>query len=241
MRHFLGNQQLFYQEWPEESRALENVAYTQRGTLASIGIDISTQIKYASSQDLTTLDFRIGSSDDILFSLSDNYYPEEPVYLAVLSMLRHIQPRDVTLKRRFSRVSQVTYKGEIFRANRNDKVSSNVIQAIWLSDRHPIQIDARTQLSRAGVIKSIFITEILSDSGTEEFMLLEVEWYRLHDEMYAFGHHLRMHHPTFEPGCSAYSFIPIQRVLSKCGITKVKHRNLNAVVVIPLHGQWGIC
>jgi hypothetical protein len=118
-------------------------------------------------------------------------------------------------------------------------VSCNVIQAKWLSEGFPLQIDSSTAMKHAGKIEKIFSSKVTADGQTKMHLILKVAWYAAHDNVSRFGHHVTPHNTGF---CveGPYTYIPIQRVLCKCALFFTDVDHVKCVVVIQLLGIWAI-
>ena len=113
------------------------------------------------------------------------------------------------------------------------------MRARWLKAAYPLSIDPSERFARAGTIKRIIVTRHSNGNVIESLILLDMEWFSMHDEPYSYGQHVQMYHKSScEPGI--YSFLPIQRVLSKCALKVCRHNNVNVNVVIPLSGIWAL-
>ena len=143
------------------------------------------------------------------------------------------------LLRRVELVKSLCYYGEHFQSDNSDRVNCNIIRARWLKAAYPLCIDLTEKFARAGFINRIIITKYLLAGIVRSIILFDMEWLSMHDDPYSFGNHVQVYHKSScEPG--RYSFLPIQRILSKCAIKSCRHDNINVNVIIPLTGKWAL-
>ena len=247
MSKFLADQLLSYIPWPEQEAGLISHLFhthTTSGTVGSIGVDAKVQRRVALAVEWTDFlaDYQIlreanyisvSGRDRLIYLQSNDFERLQSMYHMMY------KTAEIRVARRVRYISQVVYCGECFRNHRTDTMNCNVIQARWLLQTHPLRINSSEALPRAGVITGIILSNVTIGPQKMEHLLLHVNWYETHEHMYAYGHHVRMYHKRF---CNSgnYSFMPIQRVISKCALSNIKHQNIGAVVIIPLSGQWAL-
>jgi hypothetical protein len=125
----------------------------------------------------------------------------------------------------------------VFQVDKPDRVNCNIIRAKWVKSGYELAIDPSENFARAGLIKNIFITRHRNGGISSHLVLLEVEWFTMHDNTYVFGQRVHMYHRNT---CAAgnFSLMPIQRVISKCALHICEHENIQVSILIPLAGQW---
>ena len=213
------------------------------GTIASIGVDAKVHRMLALSNDWAATDYQvpadakfisISGREKLLYLHTSDYENLQKMYCGIY------RTNDIKVARRVKYLNQVIYRGECFRSHKTDTINCNVVQAKWLSQNRPFRINTAEPLTRSGVVTGIIFSNVDVGGQIKQHLILHINWYEVHENMYAYGHHVRMYHKQF---CDSgdYSFMPIQRVVSKCAITNVKYQNITAGVIIPLHGQWAIC
>lgn len=251
MKKFLISHQLSRLDWPEfakKSSLFEALFddHEHRGTISTVGTDIAHHAEIALTHNLSSsqLSFSksaierntaIGLNSSELVYLSDEDFKQiDEFYSSIFSP--DLKP---TLMRRVEVVKSLYYNGEYFQADNIDKVNCNIIRARWLKYEYPLQIDITERFARAGTIKRIMVCHHTISGVSGYMVLFQMDWFTMHSEPYSFGHHVQMYHKTVcEPG--PYSFLPIQRVMSKCAMQTCKHDNITVNVVIPLSGHWAL-
>lgn len=246
MRKYLANQKLGYLPWHEmENSSLSAILKLDSratGTLSSVGVDSSIQHTMALSRDVKSLDFSIETNSSCieLNAIKDiflNGTDFENLKAMYEQMYDH---NNIKVFRKVTLLEQAVYRGESFRSHKSNAVNSNIVQAKWLSKDWPLRINCSELFARSGTVESLFISKVAFGKLVKNHIILHINWYALHDDMYSFGHHLKLYHKRY-CDTGSFSFMPIQRVLSKCGMTIVKHQHTNAVLIIPILGQWAIC
>ena len=253
MRKFQIGHQLARINWPAIMSAdLKDVVTPNsitRGTLSSVGNDIMTHAKLALLDSVPECHFALPTADHstscvgdyINLNGPDARYLSDLEYRRISDFYQTIFPSDQVpvLLRRVDIVKSLLYYGEHFQADNADKINCNIVRARWLKAAYPLTIDPSERFARAGTIKRIIVTRHSNGNVIESLILLDMEWFSMHDEPYSYGQHVQMYHKSAcEPG--VYSFLPIQRVLSKCALKVCRHNNINVNVVIPLSGIWAL-
>ena len=121
----------------------------------------------------------------------------------------------------------------------NDRVNCNIIRARWLKVGYPLSVDPTERFTRAWIIQRIIVVVILVRGIWPQMLLAGVGWYSMHDDTYAYVQHMHVYHKSL---CrfGYYSFIPLQRIMSKCALHARKHQHIVVNLVIPLAGQWAL-
>lgn len=254
MRKFLVSHQLAKTEWPAlMSTQLIDILTphtTQRGTLSAVGNDIMDHANYALANTMPSDRFSLHSSvvdgctnfeSHIQLNGRESFYLSEFEYGRLTDFYESIFPAGETPKllRRVELVKSLCYYGEHFQSDNSDRVNCNIIRARWLKAAYPLCIDLTEKFARAGFINRIIITKYLLAGIVRSIILFDMEWLSMHDDPYSFGNHVQVYHKSScEPG--RYSFLPIQRILSKCAIKSCRHDNINVNVIIPLTGKWAL-
>lgn len=249
MSKFLIGKELCQMKWPliTPKPILDLLLESDsRGTVSTVGHDIVSHANKALAECLFTTSFTIDLLDSSLIQLGrrqTSYYIDGDCFQRQIQELySHIFPADSRpiLHRNFERVDSVIYEGEIFQPHRQDTVNCNIIRARWLRADYSRQIDASEKFPRAGSIHSILVTHHTSPDGRKESMvLLQVDWFSMHDSPYALGNNNQIYHKTImQPGM--HSFVPIQRVISKCALRVCKYQNIDVYLIIPLLGKWAM-
>lgn len=249
MRRFLIGHQLAVADWPDiVTPDFLGTIYgntEHRGTISTIGNDHVCHANVALASDITTSQLMISPGSIDLFSSSMTLNGRQQQYLHEADMKRlqgfydcifPSEPKPMLL-RRVDVIKSVLYHGEHFQVENSDKVNCNIIRAKWLKVGFPLVIDPKEKFARSGTIQRILLTQHIMNGVKQHMVLFDVDWFSMHDEPYAYGHHVHMYHKNVcEPG--PYSFIPIQRVLSKCALNMTDFSNISVNIVIPLPGQW---
>lgn len=249
MRKFLIGIQLRDIEWPEDALDLRDILSVRdlRGTTGSIGCDIEQHANLAFSANTTHLDFSFRDLVDCQIL----QYPDRKIRSWISkSEMEFISQMFVSLlgrnrdeffvSRHVTFVESICYQGEVFRADKQTNITCNVIRAKWLSSTFPLQVNTAEPFQRAGFVNSIVVVSVNVAGLKKYFPLLKIGWLNIHEQPYHFGNHIQMYY-SHECIFGSYSYMPIQRVLCKCAISKRKHDNITVTVVMPISGQWALC
>lgn len=247
MRKFLVFYKLSDSCWPEEVikhvNKLTDRGRIERGTLASISCDIEQQYVMAYSHMPRSLNFELPTIDcDIV------QYPEKRTteylstdqYARLSAMFGHICD-NINVLRQVQLVKSCIFRGEQFSVDisGSNKASCNVVTAKWCAAGYSPVLNPAEKVERAGTIRKILLVTDDSNTSDRQYLVFEVEWFSWHDDPYAFGQSMHVYHKTMcIPGI--YSYMPVQRVISKCALTSVQHNAIEVLVSIPLPGRWGI-
>ena len=91
-------------------------------------------------------------------------------------------------------IKSVLYHGENFQVENSDKVNCNIIRAKWLKVGFPLVIDPKEKFARSGTIQRILLTQHIMNGVKQHMVLFDVDWFSMHDEPYAYGHHVHIYH-----------------------------------------------
>ena len=245
MRKFLMNKELARFRFPKiASKELESLFAEgeTRGTISTIGNDINCHARLALAETFGGIDYCIDVSENgpIQCNGCATYYLGDDDYERFKSQYTIIFPsRTYLLDQMAMKSSSVVYEHESFQADQPRQVNCNIVRARWLKADHSMQIDAAERFARAGAVKRIITTQHTSEGVKGSVVWLEVDWFSMHDTPYALGHHVQIFHKSVvAPG--VYSFLPIQRVLSKCALRVCKYQHINVYLTIPLPGHWAL-
>lgn len=245
MRKFLMGHQLSELTWPDiTSETILNLIRVkeQRGTLSSVGNDITDHARTALTEDIRACAVSVTSEDRAAMctGLKQQFLCDSD-YERLTDLYSLLYPDDEmpTLHRNIEEIKTVVYNNELFRADNSDKINCNIIRARWLCAGYRNVIDGSEKVARAGAIKRIIATNHTFEGVRQSLLLLEVQWFSWHEQMYALGQHVQMYHKSISPP-GVHSFIPIQRVMSKCALQVYRLDDINVHLVIPLLGQWAL-
>lgn len=249
MRKFLLGHQLSKLSLPElTSESIRNILASdeveKRGTISSIGNDIGDHAAVALGNIIETKDVSLSFEDMssyVQFNKKTQHHLSHIDYQRLLGFYATIFPPDKLpiLHRQIDSLDSVIYHNEVFQIDHSEKVNCNIIRARWLGAGHGTEIKLTERVARAGAIKRIIITHHTIDGRQQSMLLFDVDWFCWHDQPYAFGQHVQIYHKTVcAPGL--YSFVPIQRVVSKCAAMVQKYQHINVQLIIPLLGQWAL-
>lgn len=216
----------------------------KRGTISSIGNDISDHAAIALG-DIMEPEHITFSLEDMSSCIQINKKTQHHLSLIEYQRLKEfyatVFPPDKlpTLHRIIDSLDSVIYFNEVFQVDHSDRVNCNIVRARWLRAGDGADIRLTERIARAGMIKQIVITHHTIEGRQQSMLLFDVDWFSWHDEPYAFGRHVQVYHKSVCPP-GPYSFVPIQRVVSKCATLMQRYQNINVRLVIPLQGQWAL-
>ena len=249
MRKFLQGFQLSRLTWPNvttDSLLHLLKPADQRGTLSAMGTDLQQQAATALSLEnclpISLYTFLEAQDNSQTFALghSDTFVLTVEEFNKLQTLLASMFPNEeITLLRNASNIRSVVYLNEFFKVDNNDRVNCNIIRARWLKAGYPLSVDPTERLARARIIQRIIVVVILVRGVRPQMLLAGVGWYSMHDETYAYGHHMHVYHKSLcNPGY--YSLLPLQRIVSKCALHARKHQHIVVNLVIPLAGEWAL-
>ena len=237
MRKFVASAQLLNMDWPNE--AIDNIDITcgYRGTLMSQECSIDT-VRLLSASTSNTL---VG----LCVRKSDFYLPSDPIkeflhgdkYSHIQSILKLFYgQQQISVSKCATAVKEILYMGENFQTE-PFLSDNNIIIACWLSDKD--KIDTNYKGCRCGKIQSIVVLDVKTAQTTETQIILHMKWYKCHPEPYKYGMHTQLYFNSFLPSNDT-SYLPIQRIISKCVIYPTVYNYVKCLVVVPVAGKWVI-
>lgn len=248
MSKFLANRELSRIEWPPlTTPAIKSLISDSetRGTISTIGNDITDHANIILSDCFQgtsfSLDQQMMKELDFSGCITEHFTLEMyDLFKSLYQILFPIPQPLPNLHRKFDRLRSITYKGEHFQPDQESKVNCNIIRARWLKADYSGTIDSTEKLARAGAVRDILITShTLMGGAVGSVTWLKVDWFNMHHEPYALGNATPIYHMTYFPDGN-HSYVPIQRVVSKCAIRKCQHQNIDVNLIIPIPGQWGL-
>lgn len=249
MRKFLIGGELSRYKWPPvPNQNIINLLSTDyhRGTISSIGSDISSHANLAMAETITDADFTmlLDGTPPITFQTRTHKYLNESDLMFIqfkeLYSLLFIEENLPALHRLIETTNSVVYEGETFQPDEQNRVNCNVVRARWLKADFSTTIDVRERFARAGAIRNIIITHHTSLDRTKgSIVWLEIDWFSMHDQPYGLGNNNQIFHKTVLPA-GVHRFMPIQRVISKCALRICKYQHIDVYLTIPLPGRWAL-
>lgn len=239
MRHFRQSTVLLHKEWPAIEENINLTNNVVRGTLQSQQTSPNIEILLADAMG-NELHYRDITDHVILPDRRILNFFETDEYNILKKMLTEqlYNGQPINVNRQYFTVSQIQYMGETFQ-NQTSSAGNNIIQAQWLNDRSN-GIDLTSSLKRVGDIQRIIVVTVRDGDQIHNHYIMHMKWFATHhSETYRYGMHTQTcyNHHVNE---GFYSYLPIQRIISKCASYKFKHRQQKLIVFIPIPGVWAI-
>ena len=248
LQKFLNHQKVNRMELPDivtaELRDILKTDNTSRGTLFAVDQDIEQHSILALSPQPPCEQYCFSNAEVSelveLGKATTSFIPVETVAL-IEGMYQVLFPNAaaVTIEKHVTFLSSVCYLGEYFRPDLSDTTNCNIVCAKWLKSGYDLTICLSENCARAGRVAEILLTHHNIDGLKGQLLLLKVDWFSMHDNIYGLGETMQLYHkPVCPPG--TYSYLPIQRVISKCAQHHCQFENVSVRCIIPLAGKWAL-
>ena len=252
LQKFLDHQKASRMQLPEIcSMAIKDIikpnnSTNLRGTLQAIGHDVEKHSALALTSpnaEVSALfqECAINGLQDIeFFGMQKVSFLTTEHHQMILQMHQKLFCRpDIHVDKHVCSYQSANYLGEFFRPDHGNTVNCNIVRAKWLKAGYELDIDTSEKLARAGQIVELLKISHKIDGRKGELLLVRVDWYSMHDDPSCFGPTMQVYNKPFCP-TGPYSFMPVQRIISKCAHQICAYNNVNVRVVIPLAGKWAL-